>query len=384
MIMLHSVGNNASDWHQHWLSMSLVHFEELCKFIVRRGYKTAHLDDWYEKEGQAEQKDSRTLYLTFDDGYLDNWVYAYPILKKYGLVATVFVNPEFVDPSTTARLTLEDVWEGKAKQEDLAGLGFLNWKEIGLLDSSGVLDVQSHSMSHNYYFKSDTLIDIYEGQDSYHWMPWNVQPERKYNWLTESQDDVITFGHPVFAYGRALGVRQYLPDSRLVQFGENLYRENKHSPAEMLEALKEKLKEFPGRYESDEELEKRYRYELEESKRILEGKLKKRIDYLCWPGGGYNELSLGLAREAGYKASSIASREANVTLDNSGPYKRMRRFGLNSVLQVDGQMLFRKEKRWPIIVFQLKRNHFFFKNYYRVVYYTNLIWYRLFNKKVRK
>jgi hypothetical protein len=33
----------------------------------------------------------KSIVITFDDGYLDNWVYAHPILQKYGMHAVVFV-----------------------------------------------------------------------------------------------------------------------------------------------------------------------------------------------------------------------------------------------------------------------------------------------------
>jgi len=49
-------------------------------------------------------------------------------------------------------------------------------------------------------------------------------------------------------------------------------------------------------------MKERYWYELAESKRLLEEKLNKKVEFLCWPGGGYNELSIQLSIKAGYKA----------------------------------------------------------------------------------
>jgi len=74
--------------------------------------------------------------LTFDDGYLDNYVYVWPLLKKYNARATIFVSPAFVQENTEARPTLEEVWLGKADSGDLINAGFISWVEMEIMVQS--------------------------------------------------------------------------------------------------------------------------------------------------------------------------------------------------------------------------------------------------------
>lgn len=333
--MLHSVGSNFTTWCDKWLSIDKTQFEHFCAFIAKSGIQTDYLDRWYYLEDHPTEKTGNEFYLTFDDGYLDNLLVAYPILEKYNLKATIFVNPEFVDPSKGVR-TLDSSKGGT--------LGFLNWDEISYLEQSNVFDIQSHSMSHNFYFSSDKMIDVFDGQN--HWMPWIAQPDKKMFWQYTDQSSFVPFGTPVFEKGRALGLRRYFPDSALNELGHQLYQQGL-AKEEIIKRLKEAQKKYPGRFETDEEMEVRYRYELEESKHILESKLGKTIDYLCWPGGGYNELSLRIAEEVGYKASTIASKDRDTWFDNEGkPYKRIKRYGMSSVIRVKGKYYWPKNPKF--------------------------------------
>jgi peptidoglycan/xylan/chitin deacetylase (PgdA/CDA1 family) len=359
--MFHSVGNAQSSWYRNWLSTDLNQFEVFCKYLKRKNYKTILLEEWYQLENTPQKNTNKEVVLTFDDGFLDNWVFVYPILKKYGLKGTVFINPEFVDCSTNVRKNIEDVWNKRCLQEDIQTLGYLNWTEIKTMDSDRILDVQSHSMSHNFYFYSDKVVDIFTGQQKYDWMPWISHPELKPDSLTNSQLDLITKGTPVFSNYRALGLRRYFPDDELVVKSIEYYHkyEDKKKTIEFVNSL---LPKYPGKFESDEDMESRYRYELIESKRILEEKLDKRVQFLCWPGGGYNELAIKISKEAGYIASTIASREKTQDVDNSQSYKRIQRFGMGSFVTTSKRRRLVKSKKYLVENFLGRTGSFFYLN----------------------
>lgn len=98
--------------------------EEQMAYLAKEGYRVLNMKDFIDIwEGHKEAPDKSVL-ITFDDGYTDNYTDAMPILKKYGFTAVLFMMPG---------------WVGKE--------GYLNWEQIKEMRQAG-WDIYPHSMTH--------------------------------------------------------------------------------------------------------------------------------------------------------------------------------------------------------------------------------------------
>jgi peptidoglycan/xylan/chitin deacetylase (PgdA/CDA1 family) len=134
------------------------HFAEQMAYVASAGYKTvgaAELAAFLRGEDLPE----KSLVITFDDGYLDNWVHAHPILKQYGLKALCFLVSSWpgvgevrANTSTAAKdalPTLLNHHDGEiAIQSGRVDDVILRWSEIEAMRAAGTFEFHSHTHSH--------------------------------------------------------------------------------------------------------------------------------------------------------------------------------------------------------------------------------------------
>lgn len=72
------------------------HFEDHCRVLAENGWRGVRLDEAEAFLLHGESLPRKSVLLTFDDGYLDNYVYAWPILRKYGHKGVIFPAAGFV------------------------------------------------------------------------------------------------------------------------------------------------------------------------------------------------------------------------------------------------------------------------------------------------
>ena len=178
VLMYHSIDNND---HTTKLSVSPESFARQMEFLRKNRYNVVGLEKIAAYIQNKERMAPRTLAITFDDGYMNNYDYAYPALKKNKIPATIFVITDKI---------------GRP--------GWLGWKELKEMSDSGLINIGSHTSSHA--------------------------------WLPSADDNVL-------------------------------------------------------------------KYELEDSKKVLEERLGKKVDFLCYPLGAHDERVKKAARDAGYSCA---------------------------------------------------------------------------------
>lgn len=101
-------------------------FERQLSYLKKNGLEIVKLSRLLDKmaKGQAV---SRSVVLSFDDGYRDNYATVFPLLKKYGFQATIFV--------VTGSL-------GKKP-------GMMSESQIREMQTSGLVEFMPHSRSHH-------------------------------------------------------------------------------------------------------------------------------------------------------------------------------------------------------------------------------------------
>ena len=319
VLMFHSIGIYNENWVWKSMSESREVFETLLARISGCGFRTVGLSELYEHMAGTRTLPGNSIVLTFDDGYLDNWVIVAPLLKKFGMKGVVYVSPEFVQDGDVVRPTLEDVWAGRLNESDLDLIGFMNWAELRALDDAQILDVQCHGLTHTWYFSNSAVIDIHRPRDvyPYPWLSWNACPERKPYYLNEPQQCFVDWGYPVFTHEKALITKQFFPDPDRVEeitryvrseggdrfFDNSRWREKLVSKFDVLDGKSA----FPGHFESEADYRDRVLGELVESRKQIEARLEKEVRFLSWPGGGVNPQAAKLAERAGYRSQTLSS-----------------------------------------------------------------------------
>lgn len=136
VLMYHSV-SNARETEAHpyfWLNTTPELFEAQMRFLKENHYDVislSHAGELLCGAPSKHDKPASPVVITFDDGFRDFYLNAFPILEKYGFTATVFLPTEYITDHT----------------KKMAGKEHLSWDEVAELYNKGI-SFGSHTASH--------------------------------------------------------------------------------------------------------------------------------------------------------------------------------------------------------------------------------------------
>ena len=125
ILTYHRIDDDPSDR----LAVSPKEFHDQMELLKREGFTIISLEKLLERMHKGQMPKAKTIALTFDDGYLDNYVHALPILQKFGFTATFFLAAGFIDQdkmfslSTTSTRPQPLSWK-HVKEMSRAGMSF--------------------------------------------------------------------------------------------------------------------------------------------------------------------------------------------------------------------------------------------------------------------
>jgi len=111
------------------------------KYFYDKGYTSLTLTDFFMRLAQ-DNLPRKTLVVTFDDGYCDNYLFAFPILKQYGFRGTIFLISEYIGTDRPFPMDTDKEWD-ELMEEDLP----LTWGQVLEMKEYG-MEFGSHTCSH--------------------------------------------------------------------------------------------------------------------------------------------------------------------------------------------------------------------------------------------
>ncbi len=138
-------------------------FEEQLAALSKAGYRSLTMRQFADYMNGQPVPDKSVL-ITFDDGYLNNYTYAYPLLKKYGMTGVIFVVTGWVGEGEV-RPRMDNAGEAELppyyvheESKRLVAAGetdkvIVRWSELQEMDASGIMQVHCHTHTHTRWDK---------------------------------------------------------------------------------------------------------------------------------------------------------------------------------------------------------------------------------------
>jgi len=133
ILLYHHVADEAGVWY-----VSTQHFNDQMRYLNTQGFSSISMEQYLDHVQNDTLFPNQSVVLTFDDGYLDNYLYAFPVLRRYGLHATFFIIAERIGQP-----------------------GYMTWPQIIEMQNAG-MEIGAHTLTHPFLTKHSATVAFWE------------------------------------------------------------------------------------------------------------------------------------------------------------------------------------------------------------------------------
>ena len=261
--------------------------------LIKQHLTPIHLSEWIDRQQKGLSLPKNACAITFDDGWADNYEYAYPVIKDQQVPVTLFVVSDMIG-------TDRQFWPNQVNQllmnNPINDLKTLDWLRPHLSSTGNLREASSYTIKQLKQFSDEQI----------------------YRWLTHLPNQIKPETNTSSANQGLMNWEQLITMSKndLVEVGShtcNHYRLNSTLDKQALSN------------------------EVINSKRLLQDKLSQDINLFCYPNGDTCKQAIDLV-QAHYKAAVTTQQGINKA-NILQPYT-LNRIGIHQD-QSDSDMLFK-------------------------------------------
>ena len=130
VIMYHGLIDDTSKQNKYFIAPE--YFEQDLQYITENGYNTVFAGDLINHFEKGTPLPENPILLTFDDGYYNNYTFAFPLLKKYNCKAVI--SPIGISADEAEK----DIRQNPAYSQ-------CTWKQLKEMQDSGLVEIQNHT-----------------------------------------------------------------------------------------------------------------------------------------------------------------------------------------------------------------------------------------------
>jgi peptidoglycan/xylan/chitin deacetylase (PgdA/CDA1 family) len=273
IFMLHRVllAEEASRFYNPYLAITPQSFENFLSFLSQQ-FRVQTLAELVGQLHSGVPVGLRACALTFDDGWEDNYRIAWPILRRFGMPATIFVTTGLA--GTSELLPEDKLWR--------------YWQEAKAKSSLPAFDGVLES------YRGAQRVNVESGFPTYRTVLKQLPGKRRLRLFVDLESE--------FGALPQQDLSSFMTWSQLKELSEDRITLGSHTVTHPSLA-----------YEEDSVI----REELGGSKRMLEQQIGRRIDYLAYPTGIFDERVTREAAATGYTAA--VTTESRAVASNANP-----------------------------------------------------------------